>query len=146
MDNTVLVPLSLFAMIAAIVIAPRYFRSRDRQRLHETLRLAYEKGQPVPPELIEALQPSTRDPVTRAEVLQQAQPRARAERDLRSGVIWLAVGLGLVGVGAAFYAGLYNDGGAAETFGTFAALGAIPACIGLAYLGLWRFNRRRDVG
>lgn len=142
MDDGILVPIAFFAMIAAIVIMPKYFRSRDRDRLHETLRLAYEKGQPVPPELIEALQPAG-GVVTRAEVMQDSLPRARAERDLRQGVVWLAVGVGLVLVGAASYAGLYADGGAPETFGAFAALGAIPACIGLAFLGLWFFGRKR---
>ena len=56
MNEEILIPLAFFAMIAAIVLAPGWFRSREKTRLHETLRLAYEKGQPVPPEMIEALQ------------------------------------------------------------------------------------------
>ena len=53
--------------------------------MHETLRIAYEKGQPVPPELITALQ--TQASVTR--------PMATPERDLRRAIVLIAVGLGL---------------------------------------------------
>jgi Domain of unknown function (DUF6249) len=129
-----------FAFLAAIIITPQLLRYRERVRLHETLRIAFERGQPVPPELIEALQARRRsEPVD----LPPYPPLDATRRDLRRGVIWLALGLGLVGVGGAFYGGLYNVGGAEETLGTFAALGAIPAFIGLAYLGLWFFGRTR---
>jgi uncharacterized BrkB/YihY/UPF0761 family membrane protein len=64
------------------------------------------------------------------------------DRDLRRGVILLGVGLGFVAIGLAFYGGLYYVGGASETFASFAALGAIPGFIGLAYIVLWSFTRR----
>ena len=51
----ILIPLSFFAMIAAIVLVPGYLRSRNREKMLETLRVAYEKGQPVPAELIDAI-------------------------------------------------------------------------------------------
>ena len=55
-----MVPIFGIFMIIAICIGPiwikSYFTARDRAQLHETLRVAYEKGQPVPPELIESLQ------------------------------------------------------------------------------------------
>lgn len=68
--------------------------------------------------------------------------RSLSERDLRRGVIWVAIGLGLIAAGAAFYAGLYYDGGAPEVFSSFAALGAIPLFVGLTYLALWFFSRK----
>ncbi len=128
-----LVPIAFFAMIAAIVVVPQILKSRERARLHDTLRTAYEKGQPVPPELIEALQGNRT----------VSLPTDRSQSDLRTGIIWLFVGLGFVGIGAAFYAGLYNVGGATETFGTFAAIGAIPFFIGLAFLVLSFFGRTK---
>jgi drug/metabolite transporter (DMT)-like permease len=142
-----------FSFLAAIIIVPQYLRFRDRARLHETLRLAFERNQPVPPELMDAL--VSRKPVFDEETAEAIRARGqvptgsalmidRAERDLRRGVVWLAVGLGLVAMGAAFYFGLYNTGGSEETFGAFAASGSIPAFIGLAYLGLWFFGRRRN--
>ncbi len=131
MDLDFLIPVSMFAMIAAVVIVPQILKSRERARMHETLRTAYEKGQPVPPELIEAIQT---DRVI-------SSPTDRSQRDLRAGIIWLFVGLGFVGIGACFYAGLYNVGGASETFASFAAIGAIPAFIGVAFLLLSFFGR-----
>jgi hypothetical protein len=131
----VLVPISFFAAVAAVFILPSYFRSRDRARMHETLRIAYEKGQPVPPEMIEALQAGDRTPVE--------TPQSRAARDLRAGVIWFAIGLGLLGIGGAFYAMLYNVGGAVETGCSFAALAAIPLCIGLAFFLLSAIGRNK---
>ncbi len=132
-----MVPLLFFTFLAAIIIVPQYLRHRDRERLHETLRMAFERGQPVPPELIEALQSRS----SRLEIDPAIHVGDRSQRDLRRGVIWLAVGLGFLGVGGAFYGALYDVGGATETFGSFAAIGAIPACIGLAFLGLWYFGR-----
>jgi hypothetical protein len=116
-----------------VFILPSYFRSRDRARMHETLRLAYEKGQPVPPELIEALQVGGRGPLE--------NPQSRSAHDLRVGVVWLAVGLGFVAIGGAFYAGLYYVGGASETFASFAAIGAIPIFVGLAFMLLSALGR-----
>lgn len=139
-----LVPLAFFAMIAAIVILPQYLRYKDRARLHETLRQAMDKGQPLPPELVGALATSRAGAVDPVEPF--AYPVAdRAQRDLRRGVIWLAVGVGIVLIGAAFYAGLYDVGGAPQTFASFAGIGAIPACIGLAFVGLWWFGRKDAV-
>lgn len=140
-----LVPIVFFLMIAVIVIVPQYLRYKDRARLHQTMRQAIEKGQPVPPELVGAL---TRPRVREADALATdlAYPvEDRAQRDLRRGVVWLAIGVGLFLIGAGFYAGLYDIGGAPQTFASFAGMGAIPACIGLAFLGLWYFGRRDKV-
>ena len=52
----VLVTLIFWTFVGAVILVPMYLKSRDKQRMYETLRLAYEKGQPVPPELIAALQ------------------------------------------------------------------------------------------
>jgi hypothetical protein len=134
-----LVPIAFFAMIAAIVIVPRWLRERERARMYDTLRTAYEKGQPVPPEMIQAMsagkalggEPLVIEPAT--------------QRDLRRGIVWLMIGLGFVLSGAALYAGLYYEGGAVETFGAMTAIGAVPLCVGLGYLGLWYFGRNRKV-
>ena len=50
-----LIPIFFFAMIAALVVVPRYFRSREREALQATLRTAIEKGQPLPAEVIDAI-------------------------------------------------------------------------------------------
>ena len=132
-----LIPIAFFAMIAAIVIVPQILKSRERARLHETLRAAYEKGQPVPPELVEALQ-------TDRSFILAPTPIDRAQRDLRIGIVWLFVGLGFVGIGVICYIALYNVGGSSESFAWFAGLGAIPACIGVAFLLLSFFGRKKS--
>ena len=144
------VPFLFFAFLAAIIIVPQYLRYRDRARLHETLRMAFERNQPIPTELMDALVSKPQVTAEMAEAIgagnapgiASAMLVDRAERDLRRGIIWLAVGLGLVAMGAAFYVGLYNTGGSEETFGSLAAAGSIPAFIGVAFLGLWWFGRR----
>ena len=125
MDD-ILVPLAFFAMIAALVLVPDYFKSKDRARLHETLRIAYEKGQPVPPELIQALQSgnlATKDV-------------NRSDKDLRAAVVLIGLSLGLVGMSFALG---QLEGGEAR-YGLLAAA-AIPGFIGLGFLVLWYFNR-----
>jgi hypothetical protein len=126
----ILIPISFFAMIAAIVVLPKYFRARSKDRLMETLQTAYEKGQPVPPELIETL---TADPVSLPR-----SPRQRAETDLRSGIIWLAVALGLVAMGWAIS---YEED---EALYIFAGIAAIPGFIGLALIALGLSGRGRS--
>jgi hypothetical protein len=108
-----------------------YFSARDRAQLHETLRVAYEKGQPVPPELIESLQ-------------SKVQPQlSTPESDLRRAIVLISVGLGLALLGYGLWFGLMaaSDTAAYITGGAVAGSGAIPGLIGLAYLILWLSKR-----
>ncbi len=121
-------------VVAAIVIVPVYLRYQDRARMHETLRVALEKGQPLPAELIAALQ--NQIPVSRL---------STPERDLRNAVVLIAVGLGLVGLGYGMWYGLMSvtEVGAYITGGCIAGAGAIPGLIGVAYLVLWAARRNK---
>jgi hypothetical protein len=135
-----LVPLFGIFMIIAVVIGPiwiaNYFRARERAQLHETLRVAYEKGQPPPAELIEKLTDDGWSP--------QGRARGGADADLRRAVVLIAVGLGLAGLGLGLGWGisLASDVGGAITGGVIAGVGAIPGFIGVAYLLLWMLGRR----
>jgi len=121
----ILIPIAFFAMIAAIVLVPGYYRSREKERLHETLRLAYEKGQPVPPEMIEALQLD--------------RPRApQPDRDLRRGIILLCTASAIVVF--ALTVGQLHDHDADG----FAAVAAFPGFIGLGYIAFWLASRRKS--
>ena len=124
--------IAFWAFVAAIIIVPRILKSRDQARMHETLRIAYEKGQPVPPELIESLQSKGSERVM-----------PTAERDLRRAIVLIAVGLGLCGLGLALGIGLMSvDYTASWITGTsIAGAGAIPGLIGVAYLILWLTRR-----
>ncbi len=134
-----IVPIFGIFMIIAICIGPiwikSYFSARDRAQLHETLRVAYEKGQPVPPELIESLQ--------RNVTSSTSGPLSTPERDLRRAIVLIAVGLGLCGLGYGLWYGLMSvsDEGAYITGGSVAGAGAIPGLIGVAYLILWLSKR-----
>ena len=130
-----------FSFLAAVIIVPQVLRAQDRKRMYETLRIAYEHGQPAPPAMLDAM--TRRARYEPGETLAQADPGYAIHRDLRRAVVWLAIGLGFVLIGACFYAGLYNVGGSVETLTTFMAIGAIPTCIGLAFLALWFFGGRR---
>jgi len=129
-----MVPIFGIVMIIAIVVGPIWIRShyaaRDRAEMHETLRTAYEKGQPVPPELIEKLTaPPARD----------RYPNAGPSSDLRRALVLIAVGLGLCGLGAGFWYGLSDASDVAGHIvgGIIAGSGAIPGFIGVAYLLIW---------
>ena len=121
-----------WVFVASIILVPIYLRYQDRQRMHETLRIAFEKGQPVPPELITALQSNIapRRPST-------------PESDLRRAVVLIAVGLGFVGLGYGLWYGLMsaNETAAYIAGGCTAGVGAIPGLIGVAHLLLWATRR-----
>jgi len=122
-----LVPIFLFGTIGAVFIANRYFRHKERQQLQDTLRTAYEKGQPVQPELIAMMNAPPRD----------TRPTYGPERDLRRGLFWMAWALALLAAGGAFY---YYDPSNDAT-GGFMAVAAFPGFIGAAYLVIYFLSR-----
>jgi hypothetical protein len=120
----ILIPLTLFAMVAAIVIVPRYLKSVERQKMADTLRVAIEKGQPLPPEMINLLTADT-------------PPKPSPQRDLRRGLIFVAIALGLVVMG------VVNGQGEPDATYPMIGLAAIPGFIGLALIAVSRIGRDR---
>ena len=120
------VPIAFFIMVAAIVIVPGWLRSQERSRLHDTLKASIDRGQPIPPEVIEAI---TSD----VKVKRPPSP----DRDLRVGIIWLGVGIGLAAMGLAL--------GFEEPDATYPMLGlaAFPGFIGLAFIAIFFLGRGR---
>ncbi len=110
--------LSIFGAPVLIVIMIGIFAllgSRMRQR---TIRMMVEKGQPVPAEL---LAPEVR--------------HVRRRSDVRRGVVWTMVGLGLM-----IWLAAVNDWeGGAWSFGL------IPFLIGLGYLIVWKLEGKKDI-
>lgn len=133
-----MIPIFGIFMIIAVVVGPiwitAYFRSKERQQLHETLRTAYERGQAPPPELIERLTAGSISPAT---------PDA-PDRDLRRAIVLIFVGVGLAGLGICLGYGIsFADAtGGWVTGGAVAGAGAVPGMIGLAYLILYLMKRR----
>ena len=127
MDMGILVPLSPFLMVAAIVIVPAWLKSRERREMQQTVRAAIEKGQALPPELIEALSKDV-----------QPKKASSAHRDLRIGVILLAVSVGMGLLGAVL--GMVEE----EAMFWVAGSATIPGMIGIAFIILSFFNPNKS--
>lgn len=128
----VLIVGTIFASLVAIIVGPSWLKSRDRREVQQTVRAAIEKGQPLPPEVIDALsKEATRNLPSRS-------------RDLRQGIIWLAVGIGLAAFGTISEMRWGNEGWEGPDFGGIVGIAAIPATIGLAFIVLSFFNKNRD--
>ncbi|MBL8772171.1 MAG: hypothetical protein JNK30_12380 [Phenylobacterium sp.] len=123
----ILIPLTFFAMIAALVIAPRYFKSVERQKMADTLRVAIEKGQPLPTEVIDAMSNNV-----------SAPQLPSAARDLRTGIIWMGVGVGFAALGAAVS---FEE---PDALYPLLGISAFPTFIGLAFIVLGLLNRPKS--
>jgi len=105
------------AIVGPIILLGIYFwlRYRARHDMQQTIRLALDKGADLSPELIDRL----------------GHPKASKHKDLRLAVIWLAIAVAL-----GLCAALVPEPEAIRGI----LMGAVfPACIGLAYLLIWRF-------
>src|SRR5579862_8418692 len=82
----------VFVLVLVLALGPKYIRSRERQRVLELMRVAYEKGQSVPPEVLAQLT---------AEPAQERRYRTGggADADLRRAVVLIAVGVGIAALG-----------------------------------------------
>ncbi len=105
------VPLGFFVMVFAIVALTLWARVRRNRLMHETVRLFAEKGQPLPPEIFHG-----------------TTPPAKPKSDLRRGIFWIAVGLGLIG----YFVTSHDSGG---------GFGFVPLFIGLGYLLAWKLEK-----
>jgi len=127
---------AVFGSITAIVVGPSYLKSKERREMQATVRAAIDKGQPLPPEVIEALS---------TEATKNIPSRSR---DIRKGIIWLAVGIGMAAFSLINEMRGFGDGwenGDGPNFdGGLLGLAAIPITIGLAHLVLSIFNKNKD--
>jgi hypothetical protein len=126
----VLIPFGFMAMIAGIVIAPRYFRSQERQKMAELMRAAIERGQPLPQEVIDAMSSNVRSSGG------GSMPPSPS-RDLRTGLIWLGVAVGLASMGLALS---FED---ADALFPLLGCAAFPGFIGVAFVVMWLAGRSK---
>lgn len=125
--------LIVFSFLAAIIIGPTaigsYYRNRERERLHETLRLMVEKGQPVSGELLESIN---------GRGLGRDRPRP-PRNDMRRGVMLMSLAFALAGLGLAL--GLTDV--CTDCVGGLIGLAAFPGFVGLGYVVLALVNRNK---
>lgn len=123
--NDVLQMIVVFGTIGAIILAPIYWRAQMRRRVLETVKELAASGSPMSPDLVVSL-------------MGPMQPnRPSRQRDIRLGYVLIAMTVGIALVGVAAYIIAYNTGGTHEApaIGAgVAAVGAIPGCIGVAFL------------
>lgn len=118
MDIQEIVPIFIVGIVfftAAIIVATVFlFLHRAKELKHQTVRLALEKGQPVPPGLLE-----------------EHSPVRQPQNDLRSGVKAVFIGLGL---------GLFFWTVEPRMWG----VGLIPAFVGLGHIAAWALTGRKQ--
>jgi Flp pilus assembly protein TadB len=113
------IPIVMFAAIALIFFLVLYFKHRGSAEMQQTIRLALERGTELTPEIINRL---------------GAPAEPSRNKDLRAGLIWmgLALGLALCGLAVATFS-------IEALYGCLAGA-AFPFAIGLAYLVMWRYG------
>ena len=120
MGEEVFIVFTVFASIALIFGLWVYFRYRMRTETQRTLRLALEKGTELSPEFIKQLG--------------EAEPSK--DKDLRRGLIWLALGIALAILGFAI-----NE---PDAMGPMLGSSAFPALVGVAYLIMYWYGKRKE--
>lgn len=113
------IPIVMFTGITIILCTFAWFRYRNRSEVQQTIRAALDKGQDLSPELVDRL----------------GHPRPSKDKDLRLGVIWLALSVGLV----AFGFGIPDED---DVAGIFMGIASFPFCLGVGYMILHKFTDR----
>lgn len=115
-----MIPVVMFISIALTFMVWFYLKFRAKSEAQQTIRLALEKGTELSPEFIK----------------QVGEPEPPKDRDLRRGMIWIALGLGMC-----MLAFGVNE---PDAFGPMLGSASFPTLIGLAYLTMWRYGARKQ--
>jgi hypothetical protein len=113
------IPIAMFMGITIVFCALFWFRYKTREGMHQTFRAALDKGQELTPEIIDRL----------------GQPKAPKDKDLRLGIIWVAVAIATT----AFGFGIPDEEDVARIF---MGIAAFPLVLGIAYLILHKYTDR----
>jgi hypothetical protein len=108
----IIITLAMFGTIVGCVALGVGQRLKRTRMLHETLRLMIEKGQPIPPEL-----------------LQSPDGMRRPRNDLRNGLVFVSIGIGF----GALLLAEHESGW---------PMALIPLLIGVALLVSWKLERK----
>lgn len=111
-----LIPIIMFIMIGLVFLVMFHFKFKSKAEFQQTIRLALEKGTELTPDLISRL----------------GEPEPNKDRDLRRGLVWLALAAGT----AALAFGIPDE----DTLGILLSVAAFPFFIGLAFVIMWRYG------
>ncbi|SDJ96575.1 DUF6249 domain-containing protein [Microbulbifer yueqingensis] len=117
-----LVPFGVFLLIGVSLWLVLSYRARKNLEIHNTVRLALDKGVDVTPELIERL---------------GANNQPHPLQDLRRGIVWIATAVGI-----ALFGFLVPDP-SNHAFLALLGIAALPCAIGFGYLAMHQFSRQR---
>ena len=120
MDEGTIIPVTMFLIIGIVTVTFFFFKARARADTQKTIRLALEKGNELNPEFLRQLG--------------DAEPPK--DRDLRRGVIWLALSAGLVLIGFAVPE--------PEALRGLLAGAALPFAIGVAFLLMYWYGDKKE--
>ena len=117
-----LIPIVMFIVIGVVLWLMFHFRYKTRAEMQQTIRMALEKGADLTPELIDRL----------------GDPEPHKDKDLRRGLIWLALAIALAMCGVAI-----PDSSGDALRGCLAGA-AFPFAIGVAFMIMWVYGNRQD--
>jgi hypothetical protein len=117
-----IIPIVMFISVAVVFVFWFFFRHRSRMEMQYTIRLALDKGTELTPELIRQI----------------GEPEPPQDKDLRRGLVWLAIAFGLAIIAVAI--GSQEP----DAFSSILAGAALPFTIGSAYLIMHRFGTRKE--
>jgi len=120
MDEEIFIPIVMFVSIAVVMIVWLYLKHRSRVETQQTFRLALDKGNELSPDFIKQL----------------GEPEPDTNRDMRRGVIWLSLAIGLVLIGFAVPE--------PEALRGLLAGAALPFCIGCAYMFMYLYGNKKE--
>jgi hypothetical protein len=112
-----LIPIVFFVVLAVVIWLVSFFRFKTKAETQQTIRLALERGSELSPEFIAQL----------------GDPEPVKNKDLRRGLIWLGLAVGLALCGWAV-----PDPTGNALRGCLAGA-AFPFAIGIAFMIMWRY-------
>ena len=115
-----LIPIVMFISMAIVMIVWLYLKHRGRVETQHTFRLALDKGTELSPEFMKQL----------------GEPEVDKDRDMRRGLIWLSLSVGLVLIGFAVPE--------PDALRGLLAGAALPFCIGCAYMIMYRYGAKKE--
>lgn len=113
----VFIPIVSMVVFGIIIWGFFHFRYKTRVRIQETIQTALDRGTELTPELIDRI----------------AGPKPSTDRDLRRGVISIAIGIAF-----AIFGFMVDD---MEAVRPMIGIGLFPILVGLAYLVMWRMGK-----